>query len=176
MKKLKNFTVVGIVPKPNDWLGKLVAYFTNGKLSHVAIYYDGYIYESNIAINKYGRIQDGVFVHKYDLLQDNVKFYEYIGEITKEQEKSARKFLFESIGEPYNLLALMSMVIVYPFRKWFNKHQKFIPFKNKFFGTICSEFVDNCFLAMDIDLFPDIQSDVIVPSDFGKCKLLREVK
>lgn len=151
---------------PRNWFGKLIAWVTNSKYSHVAIVYDP---ENKLIVEAEMTVQFSQLNNKrkYDV-------YRYTEPISSKQIKKAKAYLSQMAGVDYDMPNLID-ILINLFRRAFNR-----PYK-RYWGSddlpVCSELVANAFKKAGIDLFPDKPSWAVTPQDFAehdKIKLVTE--
>jgi hypothetical protein len=147
---------------------RAITFFTGSPYVHVAVYLDGYTYDSGIVwkpfysgIRKWQSYPTGNLLIKTLLPKIPLATLEMVKMKMFAENSIKRHF-------PYNILKLLVLAIVYPTRKfwtWIN----WVPFQADFFGEVCSEFIDEVYTAGGRDLFPGRSEQATVPGDFAKC-------
>lgn len=158
--------------KLHDFVKKCICFFTNSDYTHVAVYLDGKTYESTVMNN-----QHGVLYH-YGLPGERTPEYVYLAFKEKFKNSNALKYVMHRKAvqkQPYNFFKLIVLAFVYPTRKFWN-WIKWVPFDKECFGSVCSEFVDESFKEIGIDLLPSKHEGYTSPGDFLKSELLMPVE
>jgi len=155
-----------------NFVGRVICFVTLSKYTHASVYFRKYVYESTMFAN------NEIFgVRKTKSIPGGVEFYQLKTSLTRQQADRFGKILDKRVKEeePYNIFKLLVLMIVYPTRNLWRK-LGWIPFDNKIFGSICSEFVDEAFKAAGIDLIPSHPEGYTAPVDFTRSKLLEKVE
>ena len=93
--------------------------------------------------------------------------------MTEEQIRQELYYWIDKLNRrrPYNVPKLLSLVIVYPLRRFFNRIG-WIPFDNPIWGEECSSSVDEAKKFWGCDLLPKQHEGYTAPGDIRKSKLL----
>jgi hypothetical protein len=169
---LKNGTVVFYAADVNNWFVKLYKSFTGCNITHVAIICGGFYYESTIEIKNF-KLYFGVIRKELKQIGNNVFIPKR--ELTIEESDNMNFYLNLMIGSPYNIVKLINILWILPF-KWVWNKLNYCPFSNKFLGILCSELVDNAFKYAGIDLLPNNIESLTTPCDISKSDFFGGIK
>jgi hypothetical protein len=160
---MKHGTIVLIAnDRKGKWYERLVKWFitkvTDSPFIHIEVRMYGFWYES--------RWPEGAIKHNHNL--NHHVLLEPVNDLTDTQVDKMKDWCENMVKNkrPYNLAKLIGLLIMYPLKKFFN-WLGWVPFSaNRFWGTVCSVFVDEAFKAGGVDIFENMSEELTSPGDF----------
>jgi hypothetical protein len=161
----------------NDLVSRAIRYFTGSPYVHAAVFLAGMTFESTVWLPE-GKKVWMLWAYKSGIREtwgyfSADKTMELARLLIDEEYMAGRNYAVEQINDRhwYNFLLTFFDIIIYPTR-WFWQKVGWIPFSSRYLGANCSEFVDQVYKAMGIDLWPDRGEASTVPGDYPSCPLL----
>lgn len=160
---MKDGTIILFEDKNSkNWLIQLQYKITKSWIYHVALYFEGQIWECGI-FSRNDKIENGVTNDRNVNEIIGCKIQEPLKEFNCYEHSLMYSFLIKNRNKKYFWFKFIMMAIIYPCRPIFDK-LKWYPFKNWFY--VCSEYVDKSYKAKNQDLFPERDEDFTIPNDY----------
>jgi hypothetical protein len=165
----------------NDLLSRAIRYFTGSPYTHTAICLGIYMFESTVWLLD-NNMPWELWAYRSGVrmtcsLPTADLYLEPVKAINEAQNQLGEDYAWGQYTERrwYNFLLTVFDCIIYPTR-WFWQKIGWVPFSSRYLGTNCSQFVDQVYKAMGVDLWPGRDEATTVPGDYPMCGALWEVK
>ena len=151
--------------RPRNWFGRMIAWLTNSKYSHVALVYDG----STRMI-----IEATYIVKTTDLAEEHRKYdvFRIKTDLSIAQVTIGKRYLTGMLDKGYDIANLVDWFINV-FRRALNRPYR--PYWQKDDRPICSELVANTYAEMRLFPVPGIPNWAVSPQDLVSSPLFEEV-
>jgi hypothetical protein len=151
-------------------VGEAIAYVTGSSWSHTAICLGDVIYDDTIWHQK-GKFlpisgvrmtlaESATSLGKFTVLDPVVPWSE------DEVDRGIAAAIAQvNTRQKYNMMLLLADIAIYPLRKLWTK-LKWVPFKDWYFGGVCSTFVGLVVRGAGRDPWPGVETQCLVPGDY----------
>jgi hypothetical protein len=154
-----------------DFVSRAIVFFTGMPYTHVALVFEGAVYESTVWKNEKGNLESGIRItygrFPSDVPEPDICMVPWRLETTPERMDRIKRELEKVVPlpRPYNILKLVVLALIWPTRRFW-KWIKWVPFNHEAWGEVCSGFVDEIMKDSKWDLFPDEWEGYTVPGQF----------